>query len=629
MSFVEHFASGSLPSGWGAFASGNASHSYSDSKVTATWTAGAASASGLYYTTPLDLTKRQRWAVCRRTAQNSPHPYLRVVAKTGAPAADTRANYDARTLIRAIDSTQGSRVIQLSYRDTGGTYQHWNNSTFAWATGGIASTPTKTNDDYDIIGFEFDPNGGTPRMRLFVFHVASGASVTEAAGPKLFALTDWVNCSAMEDGSASELYVVVGWPENDFDLAGSYDIEWVAMDDGAVMHGVTNEKSSQGSTYNLKHWSRLGVDGAIVLPDSRTAQLINLAGQAWHANSVQFKSVLRASDGTVYVTYNGKASGAGDSSIGILSGSSLSALTDYASNPVIMAAGTGNLKTLQMSVLIEDFTDPDASRRWKLLVSAFGADSKYRVYLFTATAATGPLTAAWTNEGIFLDADGDDAAEGGNMHLRPVRIDGRFLVLYNAGLGPTTKVKWGLASQLSVGSLIKRGLLFDGVSGDEMTPTSVAARTISGTVPASFVQDMMVLYDADATEDNWGVSRIRKVNAGSVELYHYIPGASTAGRLRGLDAGAISVHDVREHAGEWWLDVSFYQVFNTHATFRAFCEVSGLMRGPALTGPFAVDWFRTPQARWGRNNNERSSENIAWEGAPTRPWLSLDIRSAL
>lgn len=624
MSFVEHFDGGSLPSGWGAFVAGNASHSYSDSIATATWTSGVASASALYYATKLDLSKRQRWAMCRRTAQNSPHAYLRLIADTNPPAADTRANLDAKTVLRCLDITSGTRKGQLSYRDTGGTYQHWDDTSKAFGTTSNPSIPTKSIDDYDIVGFEYDPNFGVARFRMFWIHCADGSTLTEAAGPKLFALTDWFNASATEDGGNASLWPVFGWPETDFDLAGSYGIEWVAMDDGPVLEAVTNEKADAGGVYNLKAWTALGVDATLWLPDSRTAQLITLAAQSWHTTQVQMKSCLRDEDGTLYMTYNGRTGANND--IGIASGISLGSLTEYASNPILAAAGTGNLTTLVTHALVKDMTEPDPTKRWKLFVSPFGADTKYRVYLYTASASTGPLTTAWTQQGIFLDADGIDATDGGSVHMRPQWSEGLWWIFYNAGLGPTTRVRYATATSLAVGALTKHGELFDGVSGDEMTPTSVSGRTISGTVPPSFVKDMLVCYDADATDDAWGVSRIRKVNGGSIELYHYIPGASTSGRIRGFDAGAISVHDVRRFNGEWWLNISMYQVFNTHASFRAFAEITGVMRSASLKGPWVIDWFRSPQPRWGRDNNQRSSENIALVGTPSYPPTRLAPR---
>lgn len=621
MSFVEHFDSGALPSGWGAYATGNASHSYSDSKVTSTWTTGATGSSALYYATAIDKTKRQRWAMCKRAGQNAPNAFLRVISNTGAPSSDTRANIDAKTLLRITDFTSGTRKGQLSYRDTTPAFVHWDDTSKTWGTTSNPSIPTKTNDDYDIVGFEFDPNGGTERWRLFWIHVATGTTFpTEGSGPKLFALTDWVNASSMEDGAGTELYVCLGVGENDFELSGHYDIEWVAMDDGTYMEGVTNQRNYTGADYDLKAWSKLGVDGSIVLPHTRTGAVVTISGQAWHNTRTQFKSLIRGSNGTLYLAYNGN-NGSGGNEVGIASGSSLTAgLTDYASNPIIPAAGSGDFNALNQVALVEDFTDPDTNRRWKMFVSSVGADSKVRVYLLTATSAAGPVTTSWSNEGIFLDADGEDA-DGGLLHLRPVYSRGEWTILYNGGLGSSTQVKWGTCRTLEVGQLVKRGVLFDGLSGDEMTPTSwtSSSRTVTGTVPASFTKDMLVLYDADATAENWGLSRIRKVNAGDIELYHYIPGGTTSGRLRGFDAGAITVHDIREFKGEWWLDVTFYFIFDTHATFDAFCEVCGIMRGPTVTGPFTIDWFRTPQARWGRDNNNHSSENIAWEGSPTYP----------
>ena len=119
----------------------------------------------------LDTTKSQLWlaAVSAPTPGTSGFalPFLSLLNGASAPAADTKANIDAKTLLRRVYAQSRDALLDF-YWSSGGTQTFWDGANGAWTTAystSLKSLSPIQADDYYIIGLEFD--AANSRWRLF------------------------------------------------------------------------------------------------------------------------------------------------------------------------------------------------------------------------------------------------------------------------------------------------------------------------------------------------------------------------------------------------------------------------------------------------------------------------------
>src|SRR5206468_4297902 len=161
--------------------------------------APANSAAFIYKNVKLDKTKSQLWlaAVSAPTPGSTGFglPLLSLLNGASAPAADTKANIDAKTLLRRVYAAQSSDALLDSFWSSAGTQTYWDGTNAAWTT--TYSTALKSlmpiqADDYYIVGLEID--GANSRWRLFSWNQSFRTAGTYDAnqGSRLFAISDWV-----------------------------------------------------------------------------------------------------------------------------------------------------------------------------------------------------------------------------------------------------------------------------------------------------------------------------------------------------------------------------------------------------------------------------------------------------
>jgi hypothetical protein len=150
--------------------------------------------------------------------------------------------------------------------------------------------------------------------------------------------------------------------------------------------------------------------------------------------------------------------------------------------------------------------------------------------------------------------------------------------------------------------------------------TALSGRLVTLVSTAGFARDQLVVYDRDATANNYGLSRVRKVlSATQLELYHSMPGATATGQLRTANRGAEALQRVFRLEDEWgWITTAF-KVFTSHPTFQTHLETAALRRSASLPGTPTIDWLATPLVLLGRWNNGVSEENMRHLSAPFRP----------
>lgn len=636
-----HFTEATLPAEWTSVVGGNAAVFMYDHGVKLDSGSGAASDTAAI-TMPFDRTRAlyQRITVCVRSSASAFRPGLRLQYRVGGPIPDSLANVEATELLRWYTySSAGLYYGQGTYWTTGATKQHWSDATKAWGATNVASTPLLSEaDDYHILGIDWDD--ALDRVRLFWVHVASGSTfASEPHGPKLFALTDWVDLSTIRNGDkTSDLWLTIGWLFNMVDLAGATQhIEWVRHEwaDELIPHYCNIKPYDSGSGYKLRAYSSLRADG-VKLPVSRTGLALDTVAATFESLNVgQWGSVTRdPATGLHWMTYN--AHNGTDMTIGLASATDpFGTWTKYASNPILPREAATHYDQKVQSCLVCDRTEPDPAKRWKLVVSCLSAlDGHLRVYLYTASQ---PDTLSWTREGLLIDWDAGnlDGDMGPELYAPPLYRGGRWYLHYVALHNAAT---WG--NYVAVGDRLAAGAFtpnrsvnyLDRADGVEMTVSAASStsRTVTVSSTTGVQKDDFVVYDEDASVNNWRLGRVRKVvDATTLELYHRMPGISTAGVLRTIRRGKQYVHHHMPFGDGWlWQSTMFAPMF-LHATFGALYEGTALLRStdpPPLQKP-TYDAFNSPGWWLGRDGDTGSTENPRFVSLPVDPYTqSLAVR---
>lgn len=627
----EHF-DGSLPAWMTPITQGDGAVSVADSRLLMGTSAATAGSDAFAVAFPFDrsLGRYQRLSFMMRSTpvtSNNPRAQVRIVHSAATPGPATAATYAGITLCRTylnFASSVWSGV--MAYWDSAGQQQTWREATQSFASGGGAGTPPiTTGDSWQVIIDWDEPNN---RLRMGWVHVATGTTfASEPHGPKLFALTDWVSLADVQHGSSSTLWIVVGWPDTDITMASgaAVEVDFLTHEWADELTWTTANESDTGSgVYNIRAWS--SVAGHVWLPKSRTELAIPVGGSGdWDGEAVHWRGIVRDVDGTLWMAYQGSAIGGVSSGIGIASASSIDGTwTKFASNPVI-ADSPGDRSFVGQVTLTCDRTDPDPARRWKMTVVGLSdVDSKRRVFLYYASQ---PDTTSWTLDGTLLDWDSGESTDGVHLLMAPQYFAGRWHLYYLAVnvSGSPWSVYRAIGATLRAGAFTKSQAVdyFPNANGVETTISSASStsRTVTVGSTTGFARDALIMYDQDGTVANWRLGRVRKViSSTQLELYHLMPGISTAGVLRTVLKGKQAPTTLRPDGDTWTFFGSAFSVFSGHASYAANYEGGCVWSTPHPAVAPTVDWPRTPGLLLGRNGNNGSSENWGFSAPPVDPF---------
>jgi hypothetical protein len=611
MSFIDHFDGASLDPRWTAVTAGAGAVTVTDSyaKLDA-----PANADVAFLYIAIDKSVSQSWTFRYNPVTTNLRRYFWLLNRTSAPVGAAFSTFEADARI-AVGMSSGPLKTQFTYWSTSHTRTHWSTSGNAWNTTASSSALSQSAfDDYVEVTLEIDGPGA--RFRLIGVQRDS-TNYSYEQGYRIFALTDWVNWSSLES-TADTLYLVWGKPFTDAN-PGEARLELVRHADDAKQHAWVNGKPNLGGTYNIKHHH--SYDGLLWIPQDRTTIAVQGTAGQWDSGGVKDPWVEGPINGVYYMFYDNVAS------IGLATATSPDGpWTKDAGNP-ILAATSGDESAVFFPCARFDPDESDANRKWKMLYAGFnGSTTKWRLFYATAPDAGGGAPGGWTRHGLVYDAGAASSwNEDGNSGPIFDWIGGQWEVLFT-GTRVDTRRKW------RVGRLFGSDLLnltaatnplLDHADASESLTANLSHRTASVASTTGFVKDQMVLLDQDSNADNFGLSRVRKVNAGtSLELYHALDGFTTAApaKVIGWDEGAMHPRALRRIGSTWCLWITSFQITRGQpATYEAFMESVALLTHTGATlggGTFAFDWLNTPGLLLTSWHHLRSSENIALLSAP-------------
>lgn len=610
-SIFDHFEGSSLDGAWVPLTSGAGSLSVAGG------TAGCQApqppdACALVFGQKIDKSVSQLWVFAVSDQGSAPQWWLTLADDPAPPTADTTTAWDPHLRAQIGSAQLGARGIRFEYRDGSHASHYWSGSGVAWsASPSLANTPVG-DDDYSLVGLEIDgPNG---RWRMLAWcRRAPGGGYTFEQGLRLFALSDWVSWGAME--SSDDLWLLIGDPLTDAG-AGSLAVEWARLDAGPRHDAWCNGKSGTGDGYTIRHvWGYESAAGGIevFVPETRDGIALGPAtAGAWDAGTVKDAFVfLEPGSGTYYMLYN---SNIGSGGIGLASNSGTDgAFTKFAGNPLIPDMPGTAEEFVQTASVIQDLTEPNPAKAYKMLYSAIDASTDLRVALATAPSMTGP----WTRQGIVLDlGPAGSFEENGYNRPRAVHADGQWYVFLSAKnhseTGGPFRVTYATGPALD--NLTSSGvILVDNLAGPAADVTAPAAGTmVSVGSTAGFVEDGYVQINQDSLRNNYGQTRVRKViDATTLELYHALDGFAPPAKLVQVDgANRIEIAEVRRVGSAWWMYVTVFGFFSAYPGYDAFSENTGLLTADAIAGPYTWKHLASPPLARGSWGNERSHENL-------------------
>ena len=613
--FFDHFLGSTLdPARWISQTSNGGSLTVTDSYVE-TRTDVDAGTSYFYPNAKLDKSKSQLWVFNINNHSASNGDFITLINSATAPSAGSFATLQADTRVRVSRGTKSTTGLVFHKFDSSGTRTTWTSSTNAWQTPTTFAVPRMATDDYYIVGFEIDGPGARWRLMAWCQDTQSGYNFNQ--GYRMFALTDWVAWDSM--AASDDLWLVIGDLYTDVN-AHTTRVEWIRYADGSKTHGWVNGKTTLGSAYSkIKHW--YSYDNEFWVPEDRTGAAIAVGSSgAWDDAGVKDKTVI-VENGTYYMFYLGN-----DGSflqLGLATATSPDGpwIKDP-NNPLITRVAGGDESTLGTPFLLKDEQDGDANKRWKLFyngVNLSGADPVHRIFLATAPAPAGP----WTKQGAVLEPGvPGEFDELGCSNPVVFFHDGRWEIWYAgqaAGGGPSWSVARATTSNLNnipyTKDTANNPFVSRWADSVQNLSANLTHRTASMTDTTGFVPEQMIKVNQDTNPDNWSISRIRKVNTNSgLELYHSLSGFNVQNnaQVRGFDAGSVTIHHIENRNGKWYFYVTLFGLFESHSTFEAFGEHSGLMSSTNLLDkPKTFEWLLTPTTTLTAWDHLRSSENIA------------------
>jgi hypothetical protein len=627
VSFFDHFDGAALDARWKVAASGAGFVGLADSNATCT-AAQPADACFFFWENNISKPDSQLWVFAVADKGAGPSGTLITLFNSlthpePQPAAVWSSGERVRISTAALSTTSG---ITLEYWDASHSVRFWNGGTNAWSTTPVyANSPIRT-DDYYLVGVEIDGSRNAWRAMVWGKRSASNA-YTFNQGLRLFTLTNWVSWAGMEP--TDNLWMVLGDPLVDSGVA-NLALEWVRLDAGPKQHVWLNGKSTTGAAYGIKHaWGYESANGILefTVPEDRTQKAVaNGSLKVWD-NNIKDPYVLFDPDNSTYYLYYSGSSPDKPFQIGVASSTSPNGmLRKLAGNPIIPAGPVGTFEENVLApAVVKDLAEPDPGRRFKMLYAGYnGSDQKFRIFLATAPAATGP----WTRQGMVLDTGQPGTfSDGGFSRPRPVYVAGSWTVFLGAKSNAEPGGPWRVtyAAGPSLDTLTASGvILVNNLAGPVQKLTApLAGRIVKVADTMGFMADAYVEFDQDTQAANYGQSRIRKVvDATTLELYHGLDGFKTTKPARIVQINAanrIDIADVVFAGGQWVMYTTPFSFFGPYSGYGAHDENTGMLTAPGLLGPYSWNFLASPPATRASWNNTISNENMTLVHYPTGP----------
>jgi hypothetical protein len=626
MSYLDHFDGAAIDSRWTQVTGGSGAISLTDSYVKLA-APSVGDAAYLYLTAELDKTRSQLWVMSANIVSDGWRKIF-YVRNTSTPQTPLGFTASDTVLLAQLSLNGGNYNLLLEHYNSAGTRRIWNASTQAWANS-LASPATIHRgglDNYLQVGFEFDADGGNSRFRLLAWTVRSttaGTYVFPQGGPRLVQLTDWVDWSAAQTAQ-TDLYLFLGPPWNDNAANPDQRIEWLRYEDGTRRHAWVNGKTNDADNYDIKHWWSYG--DSFVPQDRDTIAIAPGTAGAW--DDVEVRGPFVVKDGSDY-RYFYEATDGSNFAIGAATSTDPNAApTKDAGNPVI--SPPGGTTDIFFPFVVKDEAEADSNKRWKMLAVVLVAGPLWRIHYLTAPAYNG----TWTDQGAVLsEGGGGDPDEDGCTNPVALWTDNHWVVFFTrkrtdgTSGGIIEDVSYATGSDLA--SLTKSNVTFLTwqANGEEDVTGAVSGRTLTMSDTSGFSADSVVLLDEDTNRANWAISRVRKVNAGDLEIYHRLDGfASGATVVQADRAHGIYFRLVERIGSKWYFWGVIYR-YTAHLTTRdAFHESTALWThqgSRVLEETPALEKLLYPPNAMTHFGHERSSENIAIETLP----MSSTMRS--
>lgn len=610
--FFDHFTA--LDSSrWGTITGGSGSVTQSGSKVTIT-TPGTTDAAAIYLKENIDITASQMIAVCLNWHTTVGGPCIFMIDKSGAPIAESQANFFARGLWMNSSSVAASVGALFFKWDNAAALTHWDTATAAWTTGSNHwSIRDLSAGDSFIVVFEND--GPNSRWRLHGYVLKSSAwGDAKTQGLVQVALTDWVNWSATRTVS-NDVWLVIGDPINSTQATG-IDVEWVRTGAEAVEYFALNGKDDGGS-YSIKSFR--SYDGKFLLPEDRSSNMLS--------GNVKDPCLVDGGSGTYYLFYRDIA----NTSVRVATGSSPNGSFTY--DTTLISDGSTSFHF--PFVVYTPFEG--SGYEWQCLVEEIDTSSGIRIEFRLLTASDPSGT--WTDHGIVLsygsgtDKDAHGLISPFIQHRNAV-YEVFYSGFYDSGVamnGTETTVSGMRATGAGLtsagGGLL--ALVKDGAGArlpysndSEALTANLSGRTASVASTSGFeVEDMPVFFDQDTTDNNWALGRIRTYTANtSLTLYSTITGLTTASGATVFSplCGPQNIRSIQQRAnGDWYVFVTVCQMTKFDTTIGAvFAEFTFLLIVPAGTDLLDMDtsmysWIDCPSPYLNTFGFGHSAENLS------------------
>lgn len=565
-------------------------------------------AAAVRLTAPIVVTDHKIIRMAIRTGAGTQNfaMYLGASSAVGATASLV-ANALARVSIGTIGADRG---LLFDYWNSAGTRFQWDIATSAWTTPTVGLSIV-TAEDYHEVVVEVDGEG--QRFRLMEGgHYNSAGGYTENQGYKYRVLTDWVTFAAARSTGGNPLYLVFGYPATDAATAAARTsaAEWISVEDGAKEYFTYNMRDGASADYVIGLGHRLG-NARRGVPTKRT-EFLGVSGATTENTKVQMRTHLQLGDGTHVMYYYGVGS----------TGSGIHAATFATWEGTVTKQGMmvasvagGDFVSVVSPYAVWD-ADAASTHRYKILCSCYGTDNKFRIYVAYSANPLGTFTlegAALLGPGGVGDFDEHGCAnpvcwwETDHWEIWYAGNVNGTSSGYSVGRATATALTTGSATKDGSGARIPRAL--DQI---ETLTATLSGRTALMASTTGFVPDQLVIVDSDATTNNWGISRARKITTNtSVELYHGLVGFASAAMF-GFEAGSITPHDIRLRNGVWEFYCSVFSVTTQHGSFVAFMESSVVYTCATLTGTPVISWIDSPIIPLFGPLAKSSAENVAF-----------------
>lgn len=608
--FFDHFTA--LDSSrWGTITGGSGSVTQSGSKVTIT-TPGTTDAAAIYLKENIDITESQMIAVCLNWHTTVGGPCIFMIDKSGAPIAESQANFFARGLWMNSSSVAASVGALFFKWDNAAALTHWDTATAAWTTGSNHwSIRDLSAGDSFIVVFEND--GPNSRWRLHGRVLKSSAwGDAKTQGLVQVALTDWVNWSATRAVS-NDVWLVIGDPINSTQATG-IDVEWVRTGAEAIEYFALNGKDDGGS-YSIKSFR--SYDGKFLLPEDRSSNMLS--------GNVKDPCLVDGGSGTYYLFYRDIA----NTSVRVATGSSPNGSFTYAAT-----LKSDGAKSYHFPYVV--YTPWEGSGyEWQCLVEEIDTSSGIRIELRLLTCATADGT--WTDRGVVLTyGSGTDEDAHGLISPCILHRNGRYEVWYSGFYDPGVSMNGtettvsgmratGVGLTSAGGGLL--ALVKDGQGArlpysDIQTAltANLTGRTASLTSGTGFGDaDMPVFIDQDTTDNNWVLARAKSLSGSSLSLYSTVTGLTTASGATVFHplSGPQNIRAIKQQAdGSWHVHVTICQMTKFNTTIGdVFAEFNFLLIVPAGTDLLNMStsmysWIDSPTPYLNTFGFGHSAENL-------------------